>query len=201
MAGPHRPAGGGSVLAIPLLALVPASCGFAGDSPQAEGAPVRATPSTVLPERYESTNSVTAPGGGAWEFLEGLSVRITGATRLRSDLGTRSRDDGAVTLVRIDFTYTNHGTVPHRSEGLQLPVRLLYGPARAEAAADPGYIGTSGQLTLTVPTTVEAGEAVGGAVSFAVPTASMGELAVLAVEPRRYTEHLFTDVERLLAPT
>ena len=179
-------------LAIGALALL----GACAVLPAPTSTPV---PTARVPtERYASQSSVSSADGGGWEFDEGLSVRITGATRLASSLGALTRGDVRLTLVRIDFSYTNNGPVVNLSDGHQLPVRLLYGETRDEADVDPGYIGSSDQLTLQVPTTVEPGVTVLGAGSFAVPVTATGALAVLAVEPRRFTEHLFTDVQVLL---
>lgn len=149
-------------------------------------------------QRYGSQSSASTTDGAAWEFSEGLSVRITGATRVSSRLSPRARRDAGLVVVRIDFSYTNNGSAVNLSEGRQQPVRLLYGEARIEGEAVGGYIGTSDQLTLQAPTRVNRGATVRGAVSFAVPTSEVDVLAVLVVEPRRYTEHLFTDVQDLL---
>lgn len=182
-------------LAAPVLAValgLLGACAVPAPPPTAQVAPAPG-PS----ERFESRTSVASPGGGAWQFDEGLSIRITGATRLASTLGAHARGDVRLTLVRIDFSYTNNGPAVNLSDGYQLPVRLFYGDARDEAMVDPGFVGTSDQLTVRVPTTVEPGQTVHGAGSFVVPVAATGTLSVLAVEPRRYTEHLFTDVELL----
>lgn len=149
-------------------------------------------------ERHPSQSSATATDGPAWEFVEGLSVRITGVTRLNPAAGAEVRGDVGLALIRVDFSYTNNGSAVNVSERGQLPVRLLFGDERDEALVDPGYVGTSDQLTRRIPPSVDAGATVHGAHSFAVPVAELDVLAVLVVEPRRYTEHLFTDVQELL---
>lgn len=194
-------------LALVAAAVATVSCTSTG------GEPVMAGPATTAAhadpakppgphdgERYENQTSVLAPDGAVWEFAEGLSIRITDATRLSSQLGARSRGDIRLTLVRIDFSYTNNGPDVNLSEGRQLPVRLLYDTDRTEARNDGGWVGTSDQLTLHFPTTVEPGATVDGAASFVVPVAATDILAVLVVEPFRYTEHLFTEIEHLLRP-
>jgi hypothetical protein len=192
------------------LALVAAACTSCAPSARSHAAP-SATPSTrghvgaPLPEgrpstRYGSQSSAAALGGAAWQFREGLRVEVTAVTRLAARLGTGSRRDGGLALLRVDFTYTNHGAAVNLSDGRQLPVRLLYGRARDEAPADGGYEGTAGQLTVPAPARVEPGATVHGARSFDVPVGATDDLAVLVVEPRRYTEHLFTDIEVLLPP-
>lgn len=193
----------GAWCALALLAVVGSACTSTGREPTSAGPAVSvasAEPAATAHtgERFESQSSASTPEGAAWEFVEGLSVRITGVTLLATGLGARTRGDIRLTLVRIDFSYTNNGPLVNLSEGRQMPVRLLYGDGREEAVEDGGHVGTSDQLTLRVPTSVPTGATVHGASSFIVPVAATDALAVLVVEPRRYTEHLFTDVERLL---
>ena len=189
-----------------LVASSTASCGsVTGREPVTSGPPVSvayAAPAATARtgERYESRSSAAGPDGAAWEFVEGLRIRITGATRLGSQLGAASRGDIRLTLVRIDFSYTNNGPGMNLSDGRQVPVRLLYGAAREEAMPDGGYVGSDDQLTVRVPPSIEPGATVHGASSFVVPVAETDDLAVLVVEPFRYTEHLFTDVEVLFDP-
>ena len=185
------------------LALAGAACTSTGRTPESAGPPVSvayaepAAPARAG-ERYESQTSASSPEGASWEFAEGLRIRITGATRLTSQLGAASRGDIRLNLVRIDFSYTNNGPALNLSEGRHMPVRLLYGEAREEAMPDGGYADTSDRLTVRIPTSVASGETVVGATSFVVPVAATEELAVLVVEPFRFTEHLFTDVQLLL---
>jgi hypothetical protein len=162
------------------------------------GGPTSSVTEPEQAQEHGSESSAATVDGAAWEFAEGLSVRITGATRLDSQLSEPTRADAGMVVIRIDFSYTNNGTAVNVSDGEQLPVRLLHGAGREEADSLGGFVGSSRQLTLRAPTRVEQGATVAGAVSFAVPSAALGDLAVLVVEPRRFTEHLFTDVQVLL---
>lgn len=192
-----------SLALVVLLVLSVASCSAGtGRDPVTSGAStsvayVEPPASERDGERYESQSSASTPSGAAWEFENGLRVELTAATRLDGDLGARSRIDAGLALVRIDFSYTNNGPVLNLSEGRQLPVRLLYGDGQEAAGVDGGFVG-SDELTVLVPAEVPSGATVHGARSFAVPVGETDTLSVLVVEPRRFTEHLFTDVQVLL---
>jgi hypothetical protein len=188
---------------LTLLAACVAVAASAWTDPSAETSTVHRTPSTTAigdGQRFASQSSADTLDGAAFEFAEGLVVRITGATRLDGQLSRTTRRYPTMSVIRIDFSYTNNGSAVNISEGRQLPVRVLYGAARDEALPLGGYVGTSGQLTRNVPTQVDQGATVDGAVSFAVPAVALDEIAILVVEPRRYSEHLFTDVDALLDP-
>ena len=77
-----------------------------------------------------------------------------------------------------------------------LLILMLAGVSASVLAEEISSDGSS----LRVGTTVEPGATVYGAGSFVVPVAATDVLSVLVVEPFRYTEHLFTDVEDLLGP-
>jgi hypothetical protein len=196
VSGAGNGVGSGAFTVWAGLTLLFGSACAADDSPV--GRPTSSVTQPEQGEQYGSESSAATREGAAWEFAEGLSVRITGATRLDSQLSEPTRADTGMVVIRIDFSYTNNGSAVNVSDGHQLPVRLLHGATREEAESLGGYIGTSGQLTLRVPARVEQGATVEGAVSFAVPSTALGDLAVLVVEPRRFTEHLFTDVHLLL---
>src|SRR4051812_21375880 len=77
---------GAAALAVYVTGAAPSKGGFAGESP-----PTVPVDPALPADRYDSQSSASTPEGAAWEFTEGLSVRITGAHRLGSAEGTRTR--------------------------------------------------------------------------------------------------------------
>lgn len=99
---------------VAVVVVASASCTSTGREPETAGPSVSvayAAPRATghAGERYESQSSASTADGAAWEFADGLRVRITGATRLSSQLGAASRGDIRLNLVRIDFSYRTTG--------------------------------------------------------------------------------------------